>query len=422
MKILVKQAKIVDPSSPFNGQTVPVFIENGIIRQIGNDAVSADQVIDLPGLHLSPGWTDLFAQFGDPGLEYKETIESGAAAAAAGGFTDVVVIPNTKPVVHNKAAVEYLVQKSRSLPVNVHPMGAVTREAEGRELAEMYDMRASGAIVFGDGLNPIQSSGLLVKALQYIKAFDGLLIQVPEDRSINPHGLMNEGIVSTRLGLPGKPVLAEELIVARDIELAAYAGSRLHFTGISAGVSLELIRKARAKGNTLISCSVTPAHLFFSDEDLQEYDTNLKVSPPFRTPADRKALQQAISDGTIDTIASHHLPHEYDSKVVEFEYAKPGMNSLETVYAVLRTALPGVSQEKWVELLSVNPAKLIGLPAKTIREGEPAALTLFQPDVQWTVGTASLRSRSRNTPFLGQTLTGKVAGIIHKNQVVLNQA
>lgn len=422
MKILVKQAKIVDPSSPFSGQTVPVFIENGIIKHIGTDPGAADQVIDLPGLHLSPGWTDLFAQFGDPGLEYKETVESGAAAAAAGGFTDVVVIPNTKPVVHNKAGVEYLVQKSRPLPVNIHPMGAITRDAEGRELAEMYDMRASGAIVFGDGLHPVQSAGLLVKALQYIKAFNGLLIQVPEDRSINPHGLMNEGIISTQLGLPGKPALAEELIVARDIELAAYAGSKLHFTGISAGVSLDLIRKARSKGNELISCSVTPAHLFFSDEDLQDYDTNLKVNPPFRTPADRQALQQAITDGTIDSIASHHLPHEYDSKVVEFEYAKAGMTSLETVYAVLRTALPEISQEKWVELLSVNPGKLIGLPVKTIREGEPAALTLFQPDVQWTVGTQALRSRSRNTPFLGKTLTGRVAGIINKNQVVLNPA
>lgn len=419
MKILIKQAKIVDPSSPFNGQLTSVFIDNGIITAIGGPDAAADQVIDEPGLHLSPGWTDLFAHFGDPGYEFKETLETGTAAAAAGGYTDVLIIPNTSPVLHNKAGIEYIVQKSKTLPVSVHPIGAVTRNAEGKELAEMYDMRASGAAAFGDGIYGIQSAGLLVKALQYIKTFDGLLIQLPDDKSINPHGLMNEGIVSTQMGLPGKPAMAEELIVARDIKLARYADSRLHFTGISSRKSIEYIKRGKESG-AAISCSVTPYHLFFTDEDLQGYDTNLKVNLPVRTSEDRAALQQAVLDGTIDAIATHHLPHEYDSKVLEFEYAKFGMIGLETAFAVLNTAVPAAGAEKWVQLLSIQPRQLLGLPVPSIAEGSVASLTLFDPARKWTVSQTDIRSRSKNSPFIGRELTGRVIGIINKDRVVLN--
>ena len=420
MNVLIQQVSIADPLSPLNGKRQDILIESGIIRAIESKiSVNASQVIKGDNLTISPGWMDIFAHFADPGYEYKETLETGAAAAAAGGYTDVLVIPNTKPVIDNKTQASYVSKRSSGLPVNVHPIGAISKGAEGKDLAEMYDMRSAGAVAFSDGVNPVQSSGVLLKALQYVKAFDGIVIQIPDDRSIGANGLMHEGIMSTRLGLPGKPMMAEELQVARDIKLARYAESKLHFTGVTSPKSLEYIRRAKEAGLS-VTCSIAPYHLYFIDEDLQDYDTNLKVYPHLRTAKERDALRQAVADGTVDCIASHHRPHEYDSKVLEFEYAQYGMTGLETTYSILKTAMPEVSESKWVELLSINPRKIFGLPQPTIQKDAAAHVTIFEPTGQITVTESFFHSKSKNSAFLGKTLNGKVMGVINGEKITLH--
>jgi dihydroorotase len=419
MKILVRQARIVDPSSPYHQQQLDIFINNGIIESVGSSLdVNADREIQLDDLHVSTGWVDIFSHFNDPGSEQKETLETGAAAAASGGYTQVFLVPNTSPCIHNKAGVEYIIQRSKSFASELLPIAAVTKNTEGKELAEMYDMHASGAIAFSDGINSIQSSGITMKALQYLKAINGVLIQVPNDKSVGATGLMHEGIVSTRLGLPGQPAIAEKLMIRRDIELVKYTGSAIHFTGISSKESVELIKNAKAEGLP-VTCSVTPNHLCFVDEDVQGYDTNLKLTPPLRTAEDREALRNGVLDGTIDCIASHHFPQDFDNKVVEFEYAKPGMIGLQTAFAVVKTCLPQITNERLIELFSTNPRKLFGLETN-IAEGAIASLSLFQPNRQWTFEEENILSKSKNSAFIGKGLTGKPLGIIHKDKLFLN--
>jgi dihydroorotase len=420
MEILLRQVTVVDPASPLHAQTADIAISNGRIRFIekGSDATAAT-VIDIPGLCVAPGFVDLFADFCDPGQEHRETIETGSQAAAAGGYTDVLVLPNTTPCVHSKSTVEYLVQKGRHGLVRVHPIGAITKNTEGKELAELYDMHASGALAFSDGLNPVQSGGLLLKALQYVLAIDAPLIQLPDDRSFNTGGLMHEGITSTRLGLPGRPALAEELMVARDIELVRYTGSKLHLTGISSAGSLEHIRKAKKEGLP-VTCSVTPYHLLFIDEDLYDYDTNLKLNPPLRTAKDRTALRLAVTDGTVDCIASHHLPQDRDHKIVEFENAAPGMIGLQTCFAAVCKALPELQPDQLADLFGSNARRLFGLPPATIADGAEACLTLFRKEGETKFVNGNNKSRSANSAFFGQTLPGQAIGIIRQGSVFLN--
>ena len=418
MKLLIKQAQVIAPSSPLNGKKQDILIENGKITRIADSVTGqVDQVISEEGICVSPGWMDIFADFADPGQEYRETIETGARAAAAGGFTDVMLIPNTSPVTDTKAQADYLVQKGKQTPVNIHPIAAITRKTEGKDLAEMYDMHQAGAIAFGDGINPVQSAGLLLKALQYVKTIDGTVIQLPDDSSIGANGLMNEGIVSTRMGLPGKPIVAEELMVARDIKLARYTESRLHFTGISSPKSLEYIKRGK-EGGIQISCSITPYQAFFCDEDLAGYNTHLKLNPPLRTRNDMLAIRQALLDGSVDCIASHHLPQHWDGKACEFEYARYGMISLETMFAVVTTI--GLDPQTFVQMQAVNARRLFGLPVPEIAEGADACLTIFAPAAAFTPDEKNIRSKSKNSPFTGMPLKGKVIGIVNKAQVHLN--
>ncbi|WP_298301380.1 dihydroorotase [Hydrotalea sp.] len=420
MKILLKQVAIADNNSPYNGTIQDIFIENGKIIAIApNLNQDADQVVALSNCTVSQGWVDPFVHFCDPGFEHRETIHSGAAAAAAGGFTRVATLPNTTPCIQNKTQVDYLIQASQATNISIHPFGAVSKNLEGKELAEMHDMQQSGALGFTDGLLPIQSSGLMVKALQYIKAFNGIIIQIPEDIAIAPHGLMHEGVVSTRLGLQGKPAIAETLIIARDINLVQYTGSAIHFTGVSTKASLTLIAEAKLKG-LKVTCSVTPHHLFFCDEDLNEYDSNLKVNPPLRTKSDMLALREGLLNGMIDCISSHHLPYETDRKVCEFEYAKPGIIGLQTAYTVVNSLFPNTDATILADWLGYNARNIFHLPKATIMPGNTAELTLFNRREQSIFTLQNNQSKSANSPFFNQPFTGKVYGIIHKNKIHLN--
>ena len=417
MKVLIKRANIVSPSSPFHGTLQDILIENGIITDIGNDLKSgADKTIEKDGLHVSSGWVDCFANFCDPGQEFKETLETGANAASAGGFTQVMLVPNTSPVVYNKSQVEYLIQKSKELPVQILPVGSITKNAEGKELSEMYDMHNTGAIAFSDGVNPVQSSGILQKALEYILAIDATIIQLPDDKSIGSSGLMNEGAISTRLGLAGKAAISEELMIARDIELVRYTISKIHFTGVSTAKSLELIAAAK-KEHLRVTCSVTPYHLFFCEDDLVTYDTNLKVNPPLRTKKDRDALRDGIKTGTVDFIASHHQPQDWDNKVCEFEYAKNGMEGLESVFGAAGAC--GISMEQFVKMQTENIRSIFKIEEALIDTGKKANITLFNPGEEYVFEEMNIVSKSKNNSFIGKTLKGRVIGTINGDKLFL---
>ncbi|MDQ2862706.1 MAG: dihydroorotase [Bacteroidota bacterium] len=396
-----------------------IFIDNGVIAEIGSNLKKeADEIVDVKGIHVSCGWMDCFANFCDPGQEFKETLESGANAAAAGGFIQVMLIPNTNPVVYNKSQVEYLKQKSKQLPVQILPIGSITKNAEGKELSEMYDMYNNGAVAFSDGINPVQSSGILQKALEYLLAVDATIIQLPDDKSIGASGLMNEGETSTKLGLAGKPALSEELMVARDIELARYTCSKIHFTGVSTAKSLKLISEAK-KEKLRVSCSVSPYHLYFYEEDLMSYDTNLKVNPPLRTKKDRDALRNGIKNGVIDFIATHHQPQDWDGKVCEFEYAKKGMEGLESVFGV--AGICGVTAEDFVKMQTENIRNIFKIEIPSFEKGARAGITLFLPGEEYVFEEKNILSKCHNNAFIGKKLKGRVIGIINGDKLFLPQ-
>ena len=415
MKVLIKQAKIICATSAHSGTIKDIFIEDGIIKQISTQiSQDAGIIINSPGLHVSLGWIDIFADFGTPGFEQNETLESGSKVAAAGGFTDVLLIPNTNPTISCKAQVDYLL--SRNLNINIHPIGSVSKNIEGKELAEIYDMNSGGAVAFSDGIKSIQNPGLMMKALQYIIPINSTIIQLPNYDSISPNGVMNEGITSTRIGLPAKPAIAEELMIQRDIELLKYTDSKLHITGVSTKKGLEIIKIAKKEGLN-ITCSVTPYHIFFCDEDLENYDQNLKLNPPLRSHKDVNALREGLMDGSIDCIASHHLPIHADDKEKEFEYAKNGMSAMQVVYSVLNNFIN--DQNRIVELLT-NGRKIFGIPEPVIEEEKPACLTIFIPNESYIFTDEKNYSLSNNNAFKNIPLKGIVKGIQNFSYTFIN--
>lgn len=415
----INSATLLSPENKYHNQVVDVRIEKGRIAKIAKN-ISSDkniEVIDGKGSYLSAGFFDLNANFGEPGLETKEDLKTGAAAAAAGGFTAVTVQPNTLPPIHSRSEVSLIVNSSKDFLVDVFPIGSISKNREGKELAELYDMQSTGAIAFSDGNKSIQEAGLMNRALLYAKGFDGLIISFPQDHSIAEDNKMNEGIVSTYLGMKGIPNLAETLMISRDIYLAEYNDSSIHFTTISTADSVDLVKKAKAKG-LKVTCDVAAHHLYFTDEEVLSFDSNFKVSPPLRTKKDVKALLKGLKDGTIDAIVSQHTPHEVEFKNVEFHIAKNGIIGLQTVLPILVKA--GLEAENIVEKLAIAPRKLVNVEVPNFEEGSSANFVLFNLDEHWIFDEKTNHSKSKNSPLWGQELKGKVKAVFNNNTLNLN--
>ncbi|HIO68502.1 MAG TPA: dihydroorotase [Flavobacteriales bacterium] len=414
MNLLIKQAKVVDPNSPHNGKRVDILIENGQLKSIRKNISSNSKTISGKNLHVSPGWFDMHVNFRDPGDEHKEDLNSGCRAAAFGGFTGVACMPGTNPPLHTKADIEYIISKAKGNVVDVHPIGALSKGLQGKEMTEMYDMSLSGAVAFSDEKNPISSAGVLSRALLYVNMFNGLVISHSQDESIALEGQMNEGDTSTSLGLNGMPALAEEIMITRDVYLAEYTNSRLHFATISTGNSVEIIRNAKRKG-IKVTAEVAAHQIGIDDSELVTFDSNFKVNPPLRTKEDIAALKKGLSDGTIDAICSDHNPEDVETKNREFDIASFGVIGLETAYAVANTH-SGLTSGEIVDKMSISPRKILGIEVPVIKNREKANLTIFDPKLKWTYRSGDIRSKSANSPFIDKTFTGKSIGIFNNNK------
>jgi dihydroorotase len=419
--VMIRQARIVDPSGPHHDTDADVLISQGRIVRIGNRLPKGHaHELRLEGLHLSPGWLDLRAHFRDPGQEWKEGIANGLDAAAAGGFTAVCALPSTEPAIDGRAGVEYLQRKAEGHAVRLIALGALTKGLAGKQLAEMHDMRTAGAAAFTDDLGAVRNARLMLLALQYARGLASPAPPVmvhPHDPDLCAGAQMHEGPMSTRLGLRGMPAMAETTRLQRDIELLAYAGGHLHAACISTAGSVELIRQAKAR-KLRITASVAAHNLLLDDGCLRGFESCYKVMPPLRDPEHIAALREGVKDGTVDAIVSDHRPEDREHKVLELGQAAFGIIGLETAFAAANTAVKGaVSLRRIVERFAHGPRAVLGLPLVHIAEGAEADLTLFDPTVDWTCTEADLVSRSHNTPFIGQRFTGRPLGIIARGRM-----
>ena len=415
MKILIQSAKIFCPASPFHLKKRNVLINNGRIIEITEKNAAADKVVEAEDMWLTTGWLDLGTAVGDPGTEHREDLSSLAKAAAAGGFTEVAVWPNTHPTVQTKNEVSYLTQGNDSRLVQVHAMAAVTRGCKGEELTEMIDLHTAGAVAFSDGLHPIWHTDIFLKALQYLQRFDGLLIDHPEDIWLNKFGQMHEGVQSTMLGLKGMPRIAEEVAVGKHLELLAYAGGRLHFSRLSTARAVDMVRAAKKKGLN-VSADVTGYQALLDDSALRDFDTNYKVNPPLREKADQEALIKGLKDGTIDVLTSGHLPQDDESKMLEFDLAEPGIINLQTFAAQLNQLSQAVEWEDLWPKVTDRPRQLLGFELPVIDVEVKANLTLFDPNCEWVFSEQQNLSKSKNSPWLGKPLLGKVRGVVNNGK------
>ena len=410
MKILLSNATIFDPASKFHQKKSDILIEDGAIARIGKD-LTAKKVIDCKDKLVFPGFVDLFAHFNDPGFEFKEDLESGSKAAISGGFTDVLLVPNNQPVTETKSDVEYLRTRS-GYGVDLWPMAAVSEGTLGENLTEILDLHTAGAKAFSDGINGIWNTELLLKALQYVQKFDGLIINRPKDRHLSQHTHMHEGVVSTLMGVKGEPSISEELAIQRDLDILRYAGGKLHFSQISTEKAVKLIRNAKKEGLN-VTCDVGIHHLVFTDEHIVDFDPNYKSDPPFRSEKDRKALVKGLTEGTIDAIVSAHQPQDPENKDLEFDLAAFGLIGIQTFYPLLVSLEAELSREVMISATTENPRRILGLAAVKVEEGYPAKLTIADPNASWTYNQTNNQSKSENSPLLNQEQTGKILGVIN---------
>ncbi|SEE65799.1 dihydroorotase [Tenacibaculum sp. MAR_2010_89] len=418
MTTLLKSATIIDTSSPFNNQVKDILITNGTITKIDNNIPNQKEykTVKLDNLHVSTGWFDTSVSLGEPGYEERETIKHGLEVAAKSGFTEIAVNPNTNPVTENKASVEFLINKATNFATNLYPIGTLTQQSKGIEMAELYDMQQSGAVAFGDYNKPINNDNLLKIALLYAQNFNGLVLSFPKNKAIAGDGVANEGVNSTTLGLKGIPSLAEEMQVARDLFLLEYTGGKLHIPTITTEKSVKLIKEAKKKGLD-VSCSVAVHNLLLTDDELHGFDGNKKVNPPLRTKKDVKALVKGVRDGIIDIITTDHNPIDIEHKKVEFSIAKDGTIGLESAFGALNTIL---DLETITNCLSKNPKERFQIKLNTIKENERANLSLFTPNGEYTFTKNNILSTSKNSVFLNKKLRGKIYGIFNNKQLILN--
>ena len=421
MNVLIKSATVVNANSPLNGKKVDILIEKGVIQKIAANIKNVNNIKEVAhnDLHVSLGWIDMRANFCDPGHEYKEDLNSGLAAAAAGGFTEVVSMPDTLPVVDSKSGIEYIINKTKDNIVKVHPTGALSQNCEGKEISEMYDMHLAGAVAFTDNKHSISNPSLLNRALLYSQSFGGLIMDFPNDKNLFNNGQINEGIISTKLGLKGAPALAEELTVTRSLYLAEYCNAPIHLTNITTKKSVQLIKEAKVKG-LKVTADVNSYHLLLNENELETFDSNLKVKPPLRTKDDNKALIKGLKEGTLDAVCSDHTPEDIENKQCEFDNTAFGMINLQTSFAVMNTVLADkVDLTEIIETITTKPRTILKVIQPQLKEGELANLTLFSPNTEFIFEKKDIVSKAKNSPFIGRTLKGKVIGIVNKNKLKL---
>jgi dihydroorotase len=416
MNVILRKAKIIDPKSTYHNQIMDVEIADGIFKNIGKNIENKDNVeeIELNDLHISSGWFDSSVSFGEPGFEDRESIANGLDVAAKSGFTGVALQPNSDPIIDNQSQIHFVKSKGIGFATDLFPVGALTKNSEGKDLAELFDMKNAGAIAFGDYAKNIDNPNLLKIALQYVQDFDGLVIAFSQEPNIKGSGVVNEGIVSTRLGLKGIPDLAEEIQIAKNLFILEYTGGKLHVPTISTKKSAQLIREAKAKG-LHVTCSVSVHHLVLTDEKLETFDTRFKVTPPLRTNENRKALLEAVKDGTIDVITSDHNPMDIEHKKMEFDLAKNGTIGLESAFGALLTVL---SLETIVEKLTAGRSLFLNVE-HSIEPEKQANITLFSTEGISVFSKENILSKSKNAILLGTELKGKVYGIFNNNKLVL---